>query len=411
MPDNNATKKKIAILGGGIGSLSTAYELTDYEGWQDHYDITVYQMGWLLGGKCATKRGANNRIEEHGIHLFLGFYNNAFRMFQGVFKEQKNKGLNPENPFKTWEDAFERQDSIFLPEYSKLKEKWLRWSLVFPRNELVPGVGGSPNEWVNAKKMMTLALEILLGNPFEKANQKGCLGFLAPLFEKMFRLGAKNATDDIKRTVEKDSKKDSPELHYASQGETHPEWWTEVDEHVRKNYKHISGPIEYKYLHHAKTLAETMPESEEEAGQLVEQNGPHPHGVIVKLLYEFVVGVEKFLIDIFPGDDAIRRWWIMTQLAYVIYKGLNSIYDKKTGKYDFDSINHLDFRTWLVSLGAHESVVWSAPVKDIYTLIFAYPEGDTTQAGKVAAGTALLGAMLIVLLQGLSHVEILSWYC
>ena len=63
-------KQKITIIGGGIGGLTAAYELTDPK-LQNKYDITLYQMGWRLGGKCATGRNQdrNMRIEEHGICL------------------------------------------------------------------------------------------------------------------------------------------------------------------------------------------------------------------------------------------------------------------------------------------------------------------------------------------------------
>jgi uncharacterized protein with NAD-binding domain and iron-sulfur cluster len=55
-------REKIAILGGGIGSLTAAYELAV----QDRYDITVYQMGWRLGGQGASgrNRALGDRIEE-----------------------------------------------------------------------------------------------------------------------------------------------------------------------------------------------------------------------------------------------------------------------------------------------------------------------------------------------------------
>jgi uncharacterized protein with NAD-binding domain and iron-sulfur cluster len=42
-------------------------------------------------------------------------------------------------------------------------------------------------------------------------------------------------------------------------------------------------------------------------------------------------------------------------------------------------------------------VLYCAPVRDIYTLVFAYKNGDTSVPGSIAAGTALRGAMLIVM--------------
>jgi uncharacterized protein with NAD-binding domain and iron-sulfur cluster len=74
--------RRIAILGGGVASLSTALELTSVPDWQTRYDITVYQMGWRLGGKGASSRNpaAGGRIEEHGLHVWFGCYDNAFRL-------------------------------------------------------------------------------------------------------------------------------------------------------------------------------------------------------------------------------------------------------------------------------------------------------------------------------------------
>jgi uncharacterized protein with NAD-binding domain and iron-sulfur cluster len=43
-------KRRITILGGGVGAMTTAFELTNWSGWQDAYDIDIYQMGWRLGG-------------------------------------------------------------------------------------------------------------------------------------------------------------------------------------------------------------------------------------------------------------------------------------------------------------------------------------------------------------------------
>jgi hypothetical protein len=85
-------RKKIVILGGGVGALTTAFQLTDPEqerNWKDCYDITVYQLGWRLGGKGASGRNQNisNRIEEHGLHVWFGYYYNAFKMIKQCYKE------------------------------------------------------------------------------------------------------------------------------------------------------------------------------------------------------------------------------------------------------------------------------------------------------------------------------------
>ena len=66
---SEATKKtKVAVLGGGVSAMTAAFELTDTQELRDKYDVTVYQMGWRLGGKGASGRNAEygERIEEHG---------------------------------------------------------------------------------------------------------------------------------------------------------------------------------------------------------------------------------------------------------------------------------------------------------------------------------------------------------
>ena len=131
-----APLKKIAILGGGVGGLVTAFELTSQPGWQERYDITLHQLGWRLGGKCASSRGRNGRIEEHGIHGFLGSYYNALPLMAQVYAEL---GRRPGQPLATFEEAF-------LPENFVLMWEWRnrglqRWTQTFPTNDRDPKDG------------------------------------------------------------------------------------------------------------------------------------------------------------------------------------------------------------------------------------------------------------------------------
>ncbi len=125
--NETAGRQKIAILGGGISALTTAFELTKDPGWKDRFDITIYQIGWRLGGKCASSRGPDGRIEEHGIHGFLGSYFNALPTMQGLYKEL---GRKPGEPLATFEEAF-------LPENYELMWEWRngglqKWSNWYP---------------------------------------------------------------------------------------------------------------------------------------------------------------------------------------------------------------------------------------------------------------------------------------
>jgi uncharacterized protein with NAD-binding domain and iron-sulfur cluster len=79
------TKTKVAILGGGMAGLAAAFELSE----RDDYDVTVYTRDWLLGGKGASTRNeaTRDRIEEHGLHIWFGFYDNAFALMERVYRE------------------------------------------------------------------------------------------------------------------------------------------------------------------------------------------------------------------------------------------------------------------------------------------------------------------------------------
>ena len=70
-----------------MAGLAAAWRLSE-PGWRDELEsITVYQRGWRLGGKGASSRGPNGRIEEHGLHLWLGYYENAFRLLRECYAE------------------------------------------------------------------------------------------------------------------------------------------------------------------------------------------------------------------------------------------------------------------------------------------------------------------------------------
>jgi uncharacterized protein with NAD-binding domain and iron-sulfur cluster len=72
---------RVAIMGGGCAAMAAAWELSAPRH-RGKYQLDVYQPGWRLGGKGASGRGPNDRIEEHGLHVWMGFYENAFRMMR-----------------------------------------------------------------------------------------------------------------------------------------------------------------------------------------------------------------------------------------------------------------------------------------------------------------------------------------
>ena len=129
-----ASKQKVVILGGGVSSLVTAFEMTSLPDWKDHYDITLYQMGWRLGGKGASGRNQKiaDRIEEHGLHVFFGFYENAIGIMRRCYQEL---GRPPDAPLATFEEAFKSRDLIVMEEY--LNGEWHHWPLPFPHDDAI----------------------------------------------------------------------------------------------------------------------------------------------------------------------------------------------------------------------------------------------------------------------------------
>ncbi|MEQ8346837.1 MAG: NAD(P)-binding protein [Sneathiellaceae bacterium] len=103
-----ADREKVAILGGGVGALCAAVALSEIDPKGERFDITVYQLGWRLGGKCAAGRNAayGQRIEEHGLHVWAGFYDNAFTVMRVVCNELK----------LPLDQLFERQNLICFAE-------------------------------------------------------------------------------------------------------------------------------------------------------------------------------------------------------------------------------------------------------------------------------------------------------
>jgi uncharacterized protein with NAD-binding domain and iron-sulfur cluster len=143
--------KKIAVLGGGMGSLSAVYHLTSQPDWQDKYEITVYQMGWRLGGKGASGRDADNgyRIKEHGFHILFGFYENTFRMMRDAYAEL---GRRPDQPLAEFIAEHADDEAKYPNRYAmtrhyswtllqQFNQSWHPIEFDYPGNNRLPGDG------------------------------------------------------------------------------------------------------------------------------------------------------------------------------------------------------------------------------------------------------------------------------
>src|SRR5215475_1918416 len=123
-------KIRVAILGGGVGAMTAAFALTEIDPDGEIYEITVHQLGWRLGGKCASGRNRDHdgRIEEHGLHIWAGFYENAFTVLRCLLNALSQV---PGQPVVTIDDAFKRQDQIFFAQRLGDAQQWSPWPFWF----------------------------------------------------------------------------------------------------------------------------------------------------------------------------------------------------------------------------------------------------------------------------------------
>ncbi len=89
---------RVLVLGGGMAGLVAAWRLSE-PGWRERFSsITVLERGFRLGGKGASSRGAHGRVEEHGLHVWLGHYDNAFRVMRECYAELDRDRTDPGLP-------------------------------------------------------------------------------------------------------------------------------------------------------------------------------------------------------------------------------------------------------------------------------------------------------------------------
>jgi uncharacterized protein with NAD-binding domain and iron-sulfur cluster len=152
--------ERIAILGGGMGGLAAALELSDPKNPRP-YEINVYQLGWRLGGKAASGRNQDaekgKRVEEHGIHVLFGFYDNIFSILRRCYEEMQKQPFDPI-------EVFAKQSGIALAD--QVLGSWGTWTYHFPE---MPGCPGdefaAPSKWD--------LMELMCGFIADKTNQYG----------------------------------------------------------------------------------------------------------------------------------------------------------------------------------------------------------------------------------------------
>jgi uncharacterized protein with NAD-binding domain and iron-sulfur cluster len=117
-----------------MAGLAAAFDLTRTEALQELFDVTIYQLGWRLGGKAASGRLPDGRIVEHGLHVWFGCYENAFELVRAAYSgwHHPNKDQAITEPDK----AFERRRFTVLGSGARAVFSGILW----------PEICGKPGE-------------------------------------------------------------------------------------------------------------------------------------------------------------------------------------------------------------------------------------------------------------------------
>ena len=128
--------KRVVIVGGGPAAMAAATHLSAFG--PERLEVHVYQQGWRLGGKGASGRQADHhqRIEEHGLHVWGGFYENAFAWMRETYAALDRPASCP---IRTVEQAFEPVDEVTWGEWVDGQPR--PWRTRFPRMPGQPGDG------------------------------------------------------------------------------------------------------------------------------------------------------------------------------------------------------------------------------------------------------------------------------
>jgi uncharacterized protein with NAD-binding domain and iron-sulfur cluster len=337
---------KVAVIGGGCAALTAAYELSRplepatrrgaRDGHFPEYDVTVYQQGWRLGGKGASGRGASGRIEEHGLHLWMGWYENAFRLMRDCYRE-----LNRDQSCRIaeWTDAFKRDSFTGAMEQDSSKA-WRCWSAALPEMPGLPGDGWTDSPRWTVAHYLTRAV-----------------GLLQTLLTTLASGLDKGKTPEPRSTPDTGS--------------------------AEARVTAIGALLRLGQLG---TLASLI-EGVDLLRRLIGEMPPDSGRLLVPFLEALGTNARLQLRAVISVDDEARRLWTIMDLTLATIRGILR-YNLVTHPRGFEIIDDHDCREWLLLNGASQESVDSGYLRALYDLGFAYEDGDPDRP-RLAAGQAL----------------------
>ncbi len=300
------------------------------------FEVTVYQEGWRLGGKGASGRGASGRIEEHGLHIWLGFYDNAFRMMRECHAELDAAGLG--DLYGDWRDAWTAENDIALCSASE-HGGFHHWRAHMPPR---PGYPGDP-----------LAPETVFSLPF----------YVARAFE-LFRALVLDTSVDGENFISG--------FETRSQGD-----FAARLAHLAKLGRFAGAAALAEGLGLLAALARSVTAAD--VGGLMAAS----EGVLSRL--------RQVVEDRWIADDRNRFLWEVADLTLATVTGLIR-YGVMTDPRGLDAIDDYECREWMRINGASIRALQSPFLRGLYDLSMGYENGDQGKPS-LSAGQGLRGTL------------------
>jgi uncharacterized protein with NAD-binding domain and iron-sulfur cluster len=325
---------RVAIVGGGCAAIAAAFELTrpEHEG---RYDVTVYQLGWRLGGKGASGRGPAGRIEEHGLHVWMGWYENAFRLVRECYAELAR---DPRVcPIADWRDAFAPAPLVGVAEHDG--DGWTIWKSVLPPTEGLPGDSPRDGERWTVREYLVRTVNLL---------------------RQLFQAVAGPAATAVRQGGDA-----APDTVLGG----------------------IARLLEYGEIASLAGLVQATALLEIVMGSLAR----YPENLVLRFLDAIATNARAILEARLESEPALRRIWDVIDVTLATVRGeirFGIVADPR----GFDVIEQYDCREWLLLNGASERSVNSGFVRALYDLGFSYEDGDATRP-RVSAGQAVRGVV------------------
>jgi uncharacterized protein with NAD-binding domain and iron-sulfur cluster len=343
-PTTDRKPRRIAIIGGGMAGLAAAWRLSGELG--VGAEITVYEQGWQLGGKGASGRGVHGRIEEHGLHVWLGYYDNAFRLIREVYEELDRDRTAPDCPIRGWRDAFTPAGRVGVEE--RTGRGWQHWVATFSTTGGEPGDDGTPGGTASVAEFLRRGVRLLAD-------------FSASLLDMRAddRSDGSGVGVGVEPTVVLSGSPQPPASSRASPGAGRS------GAGGTGRVSDLGGLLQQAQF--AAVIAAV--EGIRLLGSAV------PTGsldVLSEQLDRMRVDLE---VVVGRGDPSLRRLGELVDLVVTCCLGLvrdRLLVDPR----GFGAIDDEDFRGWLRRHGARPGTLDSALVRGMYDLVFAYADGD-----------------------------------